>query len=70
MGISSCDHDSYVVVYDTQKGINCPVCDAETELENSLDQVEELEQKVRDLEDDERVLDDEVKRLQKEVSDV
>lgn len=67
MAITSCDHDTFIVTYDTKQGIQCPVCGLQL---NSEIEINDLQLEIDGLEDDIRVLNDEVYRLQKEVQDV
>lgn len=46
MAIDTCDHNDYIVVYDTQKIVGCPVCELIRENEDLTAQVEDLESKV------------------------
>ena len=45
MGIESCNHDGYIVVYDVTWGREkgCPVCSLETELKEAITQKDRAE---------------------------
>ena len=46
MATDSCDHREYIVVYDTQMSIGCPVCDLEQEIKDLTQQVKDLESEI------------------------
>jgi len=44
MSISSCDHDDFIVVYDSSRDIRCPVCELEDEIKSLVEEVEYLKE--------------------------
>lgn len=67
MAITSCDHDSYIVVHST---ISCPVCGMETELKDSQDQTFMLEGQNEELQKSNDTLNFENERQQEEIMEL
>jgi peptidoglycan hydrolase CwlO-like protein len=50
MGIDSCDHGDFVVVYEMPENKQCPVCELENDKTNNENEIKDLKGQIEDLE--------------------